>query len=336
MTHTASLRRPTTSPTGSRRPLASTGLILAVTSALTFSISGPIAKPLLEGGWSLAAVLAIRMGVAGLVLSPALVRTLRRRPGFLRSHWLSLVAFGLIPVVGCQVFYFSALQRMPVGVALLIQYLAPVMLVLFVWARTRRAPGRTVLIGSVVAMVGLVLVVDIAGARFDLLGTLFALLAAVCACVYFVMSERAGDNLPPLALAAGGLLIGTVTILALAGIGILPLAVSAEPVDLLGASTVPLIPLLLVGLCTAMGYAFGVMAVPTIGSRLASFVGLSEVLFALSFAWLLLGEAPAPVQFAGGALILAGVVLVRVEGRAPADVSSPAEPLPGEVGPDIR
>ena len=322
--------------TPARRAVPSSGLVLAVTSALTFSISGPIAKPLLEGGWSLAAVLAIRMGVAGLVLSPALVATLRRRPGFVRTHWLSLVAFGLIPVVGCQMFYFSALQRMPVGVALLIQYLAPVMLVLFVWARTRRSPSRTVLAGSVVAMAGLVLVVDISGARFDLLGTVFALLAAVCACVYFVMSERTGDDLPPIALASGGLLVGTATIVLLAGVGILPFTAPPLAVDLLGLTVPPLVPLLLVGLCTAMGYAFGVMAVPRIGSRVASFVGLSEVLFALTFAWLLLGEAPALVQFAGGALILVGVVLVRAEERAPVDVSSPAEPLPGEVGPGTR
>jgi drug/metabolite transporter (DMT)-like permease len=251
-------------------------------------------------------------------------------------HWVSLLAFGLIPVVGCQIFYFSALQRMPVGIALLIQYLAPVMLVLFVWARSRRAPSRVVLVGSVVAMVGLILVVDIAGARFDLLGTVFAPLAAVCACVYFVMSEWTGDDLPPLSLAAGGLLIGTVTILLLAAVGILPLSASDAAVDLLGMTVSPLLPLVLVGLCTAMGYALGIMAVPRIGSRLASFVGLSEVLFALSFAWLLLGEAPAFVQFVGGALILAGVVLVRIEERAPADVSSPAEPLPGEVGPGTR
>ena len=55
------------------------------------------------------------------------------------------------------------------------------------------------------------------------------------------------------------------------------------------------------------------MAVPRIGSRVASFVGLSEVLFALMFAWIFLAEVPAPVQFAGGALILVGVVLVRAD-----------------------
>lgn len=324
--------------TGSVRlpSIRSRGLVLAVTSALAFSISGPIAKPLLEGGWSLAAVLAVRMGVAGLVLSPSLVRTLVQHRGFLRTHWLSLVAFGLIPVAGCQLFYFSALQRMPVGIALLIQYLAPVMLVLFVWARTRRAPSRVVLAGSVVAMVGLVLVVDIAGARVDPLGIAFALLAAVCACFYFVMSERTGADLPPLALASGGLLIGTATVLGLALVGILPLA--APPLEILVGDMVlpPIAPLLLIGCCTALGYAFGVMAVPRIGSRLASFVGLAEVLFALMFAWLLLGEAPAGIQFVGGALILAGVVLVRADERTAADVSSPVEPLPGEVGPGTR
>ena len=52
---------------------------------------------------------------------------------------------------------------------------------------------------------------------------------------------------------------------------------------------------------------------PRIGSRVASFVGLSEVLFALGFAWLFLAEVPAPIQFVGGALILVGVVLVRMD-----------------------
>src|SRR6478752_6202640 len=156
-----------------------TGLVMAVASALAFSSSGPFIKPLLEGGWSLGAALIVRMGVAGLVLSPALLLAIRRQRGYLRRHWLLLLAFGLIPVLGCQLFFFSAMQRMPVAVALLIQYLAPVMLVAYVWIRTRRAPSSLVLWGSVVAIAGLVLVVDIPGASFDLLGTLFALAAAV-------------------------------------------------------------------------------------------------------------------------------------------------------------
>ena len=117
-----------------------------------FSSSGPFIKPLLEAGWSLGAALLVRMGVAGLILSPAVFRAIRRQPGFLRRHWKLIAGFGLMPVLGCQLFFFSAMQRMPVAVALLIQYLAPIMLVAFVWLRTRKAPSSLVLWGSAVAM----------------------------------------------------------------------------------------------------------------------------------------------------------------------------------------
>jgi drug/metabolite transporter (DMT)-like permease len=299
---------------------AVTGLLIAVSSALAFSSSGPFVKPLLDGGWSLGTVLLVRMGVAALLLSPALVLAIRRQPGFLRRHGLLILAFGLTAVAGCQLFYFAAMQRMPVAVALLIQYIAPVLLVLAVWVRTRRAPSKAVLIGSVVAMAGLVLVVDISGARFDLLGTVFALCAAVCAAAYFVIAGRAGDDLPPLALAAGGLLTGTLVMALLVGSGILPFAAPSITVSLAGLEVPGILPLLWVGaVATTLGYALGVIAVPLIGSRLASFVGLSEVLFALGFAWLLLGEAPAPIQFVGGALVLVGVVLVKMDAGSPAE-----------------
>lgn len=326
-------------------PARTAGIVMAVFSALAFSSSGPLVKPLLEAGWSLSAALVVRMGLAGLILSPALVRAMRRERGFVRRHGLSLLAFGLIPVLGCQLLFFSAMQRMPVAVALLIQYLAPVLLVGFVWLRTRRAPSRLVMIGSVVAIVGLVLVVDIAGARFDLLGTLLALGAAVCVCVYFVMSERTGDGLPPLALAAGGLLVGAVVMALLGATGAMPFAAPPVSVTFRGIEVPGILALLWVGAVgTTLGYALGVMAVPRVGSRLASFIGLSEVLFALGFAWLLLGEAPSAVQIFGGALLLAGVVLVRMDAReadavgvtADAVLPVPVVPLPADaLRPDV-
>lgn len=309
---------------------------MAVCSALAFSSSGPLVKPLLEAGWSLSAALMVRMALAGLILSPALISAVRRERSFLRRHWRSLVVFGLVPVAGCQLLFFAAMQRMPVAVALLIQYLAPVLLVGFVWLRTRRAPSRVVIAGSIIAVAGLVLVVDISGARFDLLGTILALGAAVTVCVYFVMSERTGEDLPPLALASGGLLVGALAMVAAAAVGALPFAAPDVTVVLRGIELPGILPILWVGMVgTTLGYALGVMAVPRVGSRLASFIGLSEVLFALGFAWLLLGETPAPVQFVGGAVLLVGVVLVRLDAAAEA-VTVPVEPIPGAAGPDSR
>ena len=323
-TSTASLALP---QLASASRIRTAGLALAVASALAFSSSGPVVKPLLDEGWSLGAALLIRMGISGLLLSPALVVAILRERAFLRRHGLLILGFGLTAVAGCQLLFFSAMQRMPVAIALLIQYLAPVLLVGLAWVRTRRAPSRLVLIGSAVAVIGLVLVVDIAGAHFDLIGTLLALGAAVCVGAYFLISERAGDDLPPLALAAGGLLTGALVMAVLCLTGILPFAAPAVDVVLGGMVLPAFVPMLWVaGVATTIGYAFGVMAVPLIGSRVASFVGLSEVLFALGFAWLLLGEVPAPIQFVGGALILVGVVLVRADADAEGKAERPTPP----------
>ena len=313
-------------PVGVRR---GAGIAAALGSALAFSSSGPLIKPLLEAGWSVGAALLVRMSLAGILLAPALILAIRRDPRMLRRHGVLIVGFGLTGVLGCQVFYFAAMQRMPVAVALLIQYLAPVLLVLLAWARTRRAPSRLVTVGSVAAIAGLILVADIAGARFDPLGTVFALGAAVCVAVYFLISERAGDDLPPLALASGGLLVGVAGTAVLAALGVLPLAAPSVSVALLGMSVPWWIPLVWVGaVATTLGYALGVKAVPFLGSRLASFVGLSEVLFALGFAWLLLGETPSPMQAVGGAILLAGVVMVRLDARSAGEPRGEAATVP--------
>ncbi|WP_240640706.1 DMT family transporter [Microbacterium sp. 10M-3C3] len=320
-----------------RRP-ASAGIVIALASALAFASSGPVMKPLLEAGWSLGAALLLRMGGAAVLLSPWLIRAVVRNPRAFVRHTPLIVGFGLTAVAGCQLFYFSAMQRIPVGVALLIQYLAPVLLVLGVWLRTRRRPAAIVLVGTGVAMLGLLLVVDLTGATFDPLGVALALCAAVCAAAYFVIAERTGDTMPPLALAAGGLVVGTVLMAVLTATGALPFVAPAVTTGMLGLA-VPWFASVawVVVVATALGYALGVQAVPRIGSRLASFVGLTEVLFAVLFAWLLLGETPGLVQAAGGALILVGVVLVRLDsapltrgGGAPAGEAAivPVVPAP--------
>lgn len=314
----------------------SSGLVLAVASALSFASSGPVIKPLLEAGWSLGAVLLARMGLSALLLAPILVVAIRRRPGLLRQ-WRIIVGFGLTAVAGTQIFFFAALQRMPVAVALLIEYLAPVLLVGLAWARTRRAPSKLVLAGTIVAVGGLVLVVDITGAHFDLIGTLLALCAAVCIGAYFLVADRTGDDLPPLALAAGGMITATTLVAALCAVGVLPFAAPAVSVVLAGIQVPWWLPVLWVaGVATTMAYVLGVISVPRIGSRVASFVGLSEVLFALGFAWLLLGETPAPVQYVGGALILVGVVLVRMDGvDAPRSARRSVADVPRGVTPTL-
>jgi drug/metabolite transporter (DMT)-like permease len=125
------------------------------------------------------------------------------------------------------------------------------------------------------------------------------------------------------------LLTGGIIMAVLCATGIMPFTAPTVSVVLAGVEVPWFIPLLWVAaVATTVGYAFGVMAVPRIGSRVASFVGLSEVLFALGFAWLFLAEVPAPIQFAGGALILVGVILVRADAQTTGERLTPVVPTP--------
>jgi drug/metabolite transporter (DMT)-like permease len=293
-------------------PARSLGVLTGLASALAFATSGPFLKALVESGWSTGAAATMRMSGAAVVLLPVLFVALRRDPRLFHRHGWIILGFAVTGVVGCQVLYLSALQRMPVAVALLVQYLAPVLLVVWAWARTRQAPGRRVLAGSAVSLAGLVLVIDLAGASVDVLGIVFALGAAISMGAYFVLSERAGGDLPPLTLAAAGLAVGSVISALLCVVGVMPFTASTADVQLAGATVAWFVPLgWVVVIATALAYSLGVVAVTQVGSRVASFVGLSEVLFAVVFAWAILGETPTPVQLLGGAVLVAGVVLVR-------------------------
>lgn len=291
------------------------GTLLAVFSAAAFSTSGAFATALLATGWTPAALVVVRLGLGGLaLLVPALLQ-LRGRFHLLRAHLPRILAFGAITMAACQVLYFYAVSRLSVGVALLLEYTAPVLIVALVWARTRRRPGPLRLIGAGIAMVGLALVLDVvAGLRLDPLGVVFGLAAAVCCAAYFLMSARVEETLPPIVLAAGGLLSASVMLAVLGAVGVLPLGWSSETVVLLGVPTSPLVPLLGLALvAAALAYLAGIAASRRLGATMASFLGLFEVLFAVLAAWLLIDQVLTGTQLLGGVVMMTGVVAVKVD-----------------------
>ncbi len=298
--------------TDSRRLV--TGLGFALASALSFGLAGPLARGLLESGWSPGAIVLVRVGLAALVVLPAGVLTLRGRWDLLRSNGGVVVTYGVLAVAGAQFCYFSAVSHMHVGPALMIEYTAPATVVLWLWLRHGERPGAVTMVGAGLAALGLVLVLDLAsGADLDLRGVLWALGAMVGLATYFLISADEGNGLPPLALAAGGLLVGTAVLGALALIGLLPMHATTAPATYADRSVAAWLPLLGLGLVSAaLAFTTGIEASRRLGSRLASFVGLLEVLAGVGAAWLLLAELPGPVQLGGGALILAGVVAVKL------------------------
>ncbi len=220
-------------------------------------------------------------------------------------------------MAGAQFCYFSAVQYMQVAPALLIEFTAPAAVVAWLWVRHGQRPSPVTLLGIVLAALGLVLVVGlVSGAEVSVAGVLWALGAMVGCSVYFLLSADNGSGLPPLTLAAGGLVVAAVLLGLLAAVGALPMVLAGVPASYDGVEVASWIPLLLLGLVTAaMAYTLGIAAIRRLGSRVASFVGLTEVLAALGWSWLLLAELPTSVQLLGALLIVLGVGAVKLGER---------------------
>lgn len=303
------------------------GLAFAFASAASFGLSGTLARGLLDTGWSAGAAVAARVAIAAVVLAVPGVLALRGRWSLLRDNAGLVGIYGLAAIAGAQLCYFYAVTYMQVSVALLLEYTAPVAVVVWLWLRHGHPPNRLTLTGAAIAAAGLVLVLDVvSGAELSTPGVLWALGAMVGAATYFVISADEDNGLPGITLAAGGLLVGGV-LLGLAGLlGVVPFRASTAPATYADLTVPWWVPVVLLGVVTAaVAYVTGIEAGRRLGSRLASFVALMEVLMALVFAWLILGELPAPIQLAGGVLVLAGVVVVKL-GEGPASVT--VEPLP--------
>lgn len=296
------------------------GLLLALVAAASFGSSGVFAKSLLESGWTPGSAVFVRILGAALVLAVPTALTLRGQWWRLRRGWRQVVLYGALAVALPQAAFFFAVEHLAVGVALLLEYLGLVLVVAWVSLSGRSLPTRATVLGVVLALAGLVLVLDLpavlgAGAEFSMVGVAWGLLAAVGLASFFVMSSESDDDaLPPLALAGGGLVVAALLFGVLGVTGLLPMSFSSSDVALAGAALPWWVPVLELGLvAAATAYVTGIAAARLLGATLASFVGLGEVLFAVLFAWLLLAELPSAVQLAGGVLLLAGVVVARLD-----------------------
>lgn len=308
---------------------------LAVLSAATFGTSGAFAASLLDAGWTPGAAVTARVVIAALVLTVPALLQLRGRWRLLRRASVMIAAYGLVAVAGCQLCFFNAVEHLSVGVALLLEYLGTFLVVGWLWLRHGQRPRPLTVAGGMIAVLGLLLVLDVVGSyRLDPIGVLWGLGATAGLAVYFVLSSAADEPLPPLVLAWGAMSVGAVALIGLGIIGVLPMRAPLTDVHLLDHRVSWLIPVLGLSLIAAVvAYTTGIGAARLLGAKVASFVGLTEVLFAVMFAWLLLGQVPVAVQFVGGAFIVAGVAMVRVDELRPHPAATPTASAEEASGP---
>lgn len=235
----------------------------------------------------------------------------RRRPAL-------LAGFGLLAVAGVQACYFAALSRIPVGVALLIEYLAPALVLGWVRFVQKRPVTRAAAVGVVLAVGGLACVVEVwSGLTFDAVGLALALAAACCQVGYFVLSDHGGDDADgtapdPLGVIAYGLLIGAVVLTVIARPWGMHWSVLGGTADMNGTQ-VPALLLLawIVLVATVTAYLTGVVSIRRLSPQVAGVVACLEAVIATVLAWVLLGEHLSAPQIAGGAVVLIGAFIAQ-------------------------
>ena len=308
-----------------------TGLLFAVVSSVAFGASGPFGKALINAGVSPLQATWLRVAGAALVLVPLVL--LLRGPAAvraLRPHLPALALYGLTGMAGCQALYFVAASRLPVGIAILLEFTGPVLVL--VWLRlVRRAPvHRTAALGVAVAVVGLALVVQVwHGLRLDALGLAAGLGAAACQAAYFLIIDRFTGEVDPLAMSAAGTVAGTAVLSLLAAPWTLPFHLLGTAVPV-GGHTAPgwTLAAWIILVSTVLAYITGVAGVQRLSAQVAGAICYTEAVAAILIAWAVLGERLTLVQAVGGAVVLAGAYIAQRAVIDPAATAPDEGPVP--------
>jgi drug/metabolite transporter (DMT)-like permease len=311
-----------------RRPSVGFGLV-GLGTAL-FIVNAGVSRVVLRAGVSPVDLTSVRVtGTALVLLVGALLfrRTALWPPaGRLR---LLLVVHGLVGVAGLQWVYFVAIDRLPVGLALLLEFQAPLLVVL--WARIvqREVVARRVWIGLGLALVGLAAATGLLGGElaFDGIGLLAGMAAAVCFATYFLVGEHGVAELDPLRVVLWSFLVAAVVINVAAPVWQFPGGVLAGDAPLLGRLDGLVLPAaLLVGWVVILGtlVPFGVelLALRHIPAATVTMVAMLEPVGVSALGWLWFREVLSPVATVGCALVLVGILAAQT-GRAPHPLPEP-------------
>lgn len=298
-----------------RRPLV--GYAMVTAAALLFALNGTVSKVVLSSGLSSLELTQVRATGAflGFALGLAVVNraSLRVRP----RELVYLAAFGVAGVAMVQWLYFVSIDRLPIGIALLIEYLAPILIALWVWAVLKQRVRRRIWAALVLALAGLSLVVEVwSGISLDGLGLVAALSAAVAYAVYVLMAEHAVGRRDPASLLCYGFLFAAIFWSIVQPAWRFPAELLDDDVSLLGRlarfeSPFWLLLLFVVVVGTMLTFLLVTAALRHVSATRVAIIAMLEPVAAglVAYAWL--GESFGGLQLLGGGVVLAGIVLAQ-------------------------
>lgn len=290
------------------------GLWLAVGAAMAMGSAAAAMKVLGSTGLPAVNVVQARLLVACAALMAVALVVRRGRMWVAMRDWWLVGAYGVVGLAANQVVFMMSLSRLSVGVALLLEYLAPVLVALWVRCVRREPVSGLVWAGITATLLGLGMVGRVwAGFALDGAGFVLGLLAAATMAARILLADRGLRRHDPLVLAAWGTTVSAAALLLTGVAAPFPLDALARAVDLDGVAVPVVLLVAWVGLVgTAGGVLLAVAAQRLLPPTAASLVLTLEVVVGAGLAYLVLGEAPLGIQLVGGALMLAGVAVAQV------------------------
>jgi len=282
-----------------------------------WGINGTVAKAILSTGISSLRLSEVRSTGAALVLVTALALTRPERLRIRRDELLFLAAFGIFGLALVQWLYFFAIHRLEIGIALLIQYTAPVLIAL--WARFVGGEHvrRRIWVALVLSLGGLSLVVDLwGGFSLDTLGVVASLGAAITFALYILLAEHAIGRRDPVSLVCLGLVFATVFWAVVQPWWSFPAGHVDDRVLLDGAlvsTTLPvwLLMLTVIVVGTILPFALLVGSLRHISATRVGVTAMFEPVAGALVAYAWLGESLSAAQLTGGAIVLSGILLAQ-------------------------
>jgi drug/metabolite transporter (DMT)-like permease len=291
---------------------------MAFTAATLWAVNGVISKVIIEsGGIAAQRLTEVRTTGAFLLLAAALgvARPASLRPR--RGELAMLLVFGVLGLAFVQWFYFEAISRLDIGVALLIQYIAPVLVAL--WARFayHEAVRRRIWAALTLSILGIALLVELwNGLTLDGLGVAAALGSAATFAVYILSAERAVARRDPVSLVCYGFLLASLFWAVLQPWTSFPVELVDESVSLLGRLDDLSLPVwLLLGWMVVLGtivpFALLAASLRHIPASRAAITAMFEPVAATVFAYAWLGESLTAFQLVGALVVLAAILLAQ-------------------------
>lgn len=298
-----------------RRPVLGYAMVLVATGM--WGINGTVSKAILSSGLSSPRLTEVRSTGAAFVLGATLLATQPWRLRVRRDEILFLLAFGTFGLAAVQWLYFFAIHRLEIGIALLIQYLAPVLIAL--WARfvMKEPVRRRIWLALILALGGLSLVVDLwHGFSLDVLGAVASLGAAIAFAFYILLAERGVERRDPVSLLCVGFAVAAVFWAVLQPWWSFPVALVDDRVHLDGAllvttTSVWLLMLTMIVVGTILPFLLLVGALRHISATRVGVTAMFEPVAGALVAYAWLGESLSTVQLTGGAVVLAGILLAQ-------------------------